>query len=77
MPFCKTCGKPFDWGWQADRWVMLEPTDRDRDLDRRFVDENGRYRADHRDRCVGESVNVTRLDKAVRPEELGPEATGR
>lgn len=70
MPFCKNCGQPFEWGFDQNhgRWIPLEPRDTDRDLDKTFVDEHGNLRADHRDRCRGETVNVTRLTKKVPAE---------
>src|SRR5215469_8393006 len=71
MPFCRDCGMPFEWGWDAegDRWVLLEPIATDADLSKSFVDENGVNRADHRDRCGGGiTVSVTRLRKKIPPE---------
>jgi hypothetical protein len=79
MPFCKNCGKPFEWGWDDgnDRWVLLEPVGTDDDLHKSFVDENGNYRADHRDRCNGgvPTVTVQRLRQLIPPGEEGPEVT--
>ena len=72
MPYCRTCGEPFDWGYETttNRWIPLEPVDTDGDLDKSFVDEDGQLRADHRDRCRGRSVNVIRLDHKVKVDEL-------
>lgn len=64
MPNCNRCTKPFDWGFDGERWVPLEPVATHDDLDRTFVDENGVARADHRDRHPeggGSGVNVKRL----------------
>lgn len=70
---CKGCGQPIQWGFCDGRWVPLEPMETHGELDRRYVDEDGEFRADHRDGCNagGEgSVNVTRLAKRIRPEEM-------
>jgi hypothetical protein len=74
MANCKTCGGPMDWGFDnvTGRWVPLEPLNNDGDLAKTFVDENGVLRADHRDRCRGTSINVTRLTKKVPAEEPVP-----
>lgn len=73
MPFCRNCGQPFEWGYDADneQWVLLEPEVTDDDLFKSFVDENGTARADHRDRCTGGvAVNVTRLRQKIPPKPI-------
>jgi len=64
---------PFQWGFDqaTERWVLLEPFETDDDLEKSYVDENGNHRADHRDRCRGKSVNVTRLETKIPP-QIGP-----
>lgn len=67
MALCKGCGREFQWGFCDGKWVPLEPIALHEGLDRQYVDENGVLRADHRDRHVGgSSVNVQRLDRAVK-----------
>jgi hypothetical protein len=61
-----------EWGNQDGKWIPLEPIATHDDLDRSFVDEDGVLRADHRDRCRGKSVNITRLDKKVKAQEVLP-----
>jgi hypothetical protein len=70
MPACNTCGEPFEWGWDGERWLPLEPIATHEGLDRTFVDENEVLRADHRDRHQEgmSGVNVTRLQKKVPAE---------
>lgn len=70
MPFCRSCGLPFQWGFCDGRWVLLEPVETHEDLDRTYVDERGELRADHRDRCSGSTVNVKRLERKVTVHEL-------
>lgn len=68
MAFCKTCGAEMDWGHVGDRWIPLEPIELHGDLDRRYRDENGVLRADHRDRHEGFSgvpVELERLPKKI------------
>jgi hypothetical protein len=75
MATCRGCGDTFDWGFCDGRWVPLEPVETHDDLDRTYVDEDGELRADHRDRhSGGRSVNVARLDRKVRAEEVETEA---
>jgi hypothetical protein len=72
MSNCKNCGYPLDWGFDPDtgRWIPLEPIDTHDDLPRRFQDENGVLRADHRARHnSGATVNVTRLAREVPAED--------
>jgi hypothetical protein len=69
---CKTCGNPLEWGFDSDqqRWIPLEPVATHDDLPRRFQDENGMLRADHRLRHSSRAdVSVTRLARAVPAEE--------
>jgi hypothetical protein len=58
-----------DWGYIGDKWIPLEPTHLHGDLDRRYKDENGALRADHRDRHGGDfsepPVALERLPKKV------------
>jgi hypothetical protein len=70
MPACNTCGEPFEWGWDGERWLPLEPIATHEGLDRTFVDENEVLRADHRDKHQEgmSGVNVTRLQKKVPAE---------
>jgi hypothetical protein len=74
MAKCKRCGDNFDWGWdsQLDRWVPLEKADSEflSEMPRRFLDDNGDLRADHRDRCGGRRVEIKRLNQPVQPEEV-------
>jgi hypothetical protein len=68
MSHCKTCGGQLDWGFDegTGKWVPLEPIEKHDDLPRRFQDENGVLRADHRDRHGGsKQVNVTRLTREI------------
>jgi len=72
---CKSCGYPLDWGFDAEtgKWIPLEPVATHDDLPRRFQDENGVLRADHRARHnSGQTVNVTRLDREI-PAEMANE----
>ena len=68
MPFCRTCGQQFQWGWCDDQWVLLEPIESHDDLDKSYMDANGTPRADHRDRHdeLGASVNVVRLERRIK-----------
>jgi len=70
MPACHTCGEPFEWGWDGERWMPLEPIATHEGLDRTFVDENEVLRADHRDKHQEgmSGVNITRLAKKVPAE---------
>ena len=70
MPICNTCGEPFEWGWDGERWLPLEPIATHEGLDRTFVDENEVLRADHRDKHQEgmSGVNITRLQKKVPAE---------
>lgn len=75
MAHCRNCGDQMQWAYDQDRgaWVPLVPVGKDTHLDRRFVDENGTLRADHRDYCIngdGATVNVRRLSKKVRAEDV-------
>lgn len=71
--YCKECGKPFQWGFCDQRWVLLEPTETHADLEKSFVDEDGVPRADHRDRHTQlPSINVTRLSRRL-PAEISTE----
>lgn len=67
MSFCKNCGHEIDWGFMDGKWVPLEPVASHAEMDRRYVDENGVLRADHRDRHEEgtTTVNVERLIKKV------------
>jgi hypothetical protein len=69
---CKGCGSPIQWGFCDGRWVPLEPIASHGALDRRYVDEDGELRADHRDVCPvngSSGVTVTRLARRVRADE--------
>lgn len=72
MATCKNCGNKMDWAFDEDmsKWVPLEPTDTDADLEKRFVDREGNLRADHRSRCLGGNagLTVTRLRKPIPAE---------
>jgi hypothetical protein len=79
MAFCRECGSEMDWGYIGDKWIPLEPTHLHGDLDRRYKDENGALRADHRDRHGGDfsepPVALERLPKkvtAARAEQQQP-----
>lgn len=69
MAFCRECGSEMDWGYIGDKWIPLEPVSLHRDLDRRYKDENGTLRADHRDRHESgfsePPVALSRLPKKV------------
>jgi len=74
MATCRNCGGTFTWGNLDGKWVMLEPVETHGDLDRTYVDENGELRADHRDRHPGgSSVNVARLDRKVKADDVAEE----
>lgn len=76
MPVCQGCGGNFQWALVDDRWVLLEPIATHNDLDRKYVDEDGILRADHRDRHDDpalRSVVASRLAKRVHPDEVAEE----
>jgi hypothetical protein len=83
MATCKNCGGPMDWSWDetTKRYVPLEPVGLDGDLDKTFVTPEGELRADHRDRCRGTTITVTRLSRRVPadpvPIEEAPARRGR
>lgn len=69
MANCKRCHMEFDWGQTNEgRWIPLEKVETDSDLRKTYVDNNGTLRADHRERCGGVPITVTRLKKPVAPE---------
>lgn len=73
MPICRTCGGEFDWGDLGDgKWALLQPIGLDRGMDRRYVDEDGVPRADHRDLHphAGRTVAVTRLEQRIKAEDI-------
>lgn len=70
MATCKNCGGTIQWGEMDDRWVPMEPVDTHRDLQKRYVDEHGVARADHRDRHNGgPPVTITKLPEPIPAEE--------
>lgn len=73
MATCRTCGAPFDWGFDSatERWVPLEPVSTHDDLHRSFVTASGELRADHRDRHNAglPTLVVSRLAEPVAPLE--------
>ena len=72
MAFCRECGSEMDWGYIGEKWIPLEPVHLHADLDRRYEDEHGILRADHRDRHEGSfsepPVSLKRLPKRVSAE---------
>lgn len=74
MATCNGCGAKFEWGRCDGQWVPLEPQATHDGMDRTYVDENGELRADHRDRHPGGgSVNVARLDRKVKSQDVPEE----
>lgn len=74
MAICKNCGHEFEWGQTEDgRWIPLEPKESDSDLRKTYVDPWGVFRADHRERCSGVPILVTRLKKPVPAEQVNPQ----
>ena len=74
MAICKNCGDDFDWGQTEEgRWIPLEPKESDFTLRKTYVDSNGVLRADHRERCSGVPIMVTRLKKPVPAEKDNPQ----
>lgn len=66
MSACNRCGGEIEWGYMDGRYVPLEPIDLHADLDRRYKDENGILRADHRDRHGNRAVDIRPLGKKVK-----------
>lgn len=69
MAQCRDCGGYFTWAQCDGKWVLLEPLGADVDLPKKYTDEHGHLRADHRDRHgEGAPLTVTRLKRPLPPD---------
>lgn len=75
MAICKFCGNLFDWGSCNGKWVTLIPVGEDSSYEKAYQDEEGKFRAAHKNVCTKAgfgSLNVTKLARPI-PANIDPD----